>query len=524
MASNNDRNINIMLQNPQDEEDEVVISISTVIKKLKKYFLIWVVSAVVIFMLSFGYAFLSTHVIKKPSLQALVGFSYSGIEKGLDPSGRKFDPYSISNPNVIERAINSLGLDMSQLEKVREGIVIKGLTPKDAMDRLTVYESILEKASSGQLAIADKMLETSYYPTQFQVVFNYNNTTLSSSDAVNLFNEILEQYQTYFYEEYGYNESLGTAMSAVSYKDYDYSEALDVFQTNLNSMMKYVKQLSNEDSTRFRSAATGYTFDDLYQATKTIRDIDLDKISSYITVNNVTKNKDDTLAYYDYRLKALNRNKAQYEEQIASINESIESYQKDEIYIFNSETNDTNMHSTVASAQYDKMIQEKNNLTESLAEIKQSIVYYTERQTALKSKPASKGDTERIETDMENLYNKVTQLTEDICNTADDYFQNVTFKNAYSILVPASDSVATRTSSVIENAKKPLILLEGFVVVVYFGIALVEAFVTDTKKKKAEALAVSDKAEASDEPKNDESDKEESKKSEKSDKKEEKKK
>ena len=322
MAKTNDRNLNITINNPE-EKDEVVISLSTILKKIKKYFMLWVVCAVVIFVLSFGYAALTTQ-IRKPRLNALVSFSYAGIEKGNDPNGRQFDVNTLKNPAVIEDALTELGMDLDSLEDIREGISIKGIIPADAIDRITTYKSIYETASTGNLAAAQEMLDVTYYPTQFKVYFDYNNTEFSTSDATDIFNMILKKYQDYFYEEYGYNESLGTAVSAINYEDYDYSEAVDVFDTNLTTLRRYVRQLSNEDATRFRSSVTGYTFDDLYQAITTIQDIDLDKISSYITVNNLTKNKDAAISYYDYRINSLNRSKTSLEEQLKSVQESIE--------------------------------------------------------------------------------------------------------------------------------------------------------------------------------------------------------
>ena len=328
MEKTNDKNLNITIQNKEKEDNDVVISISSIFKKLKKYFLLWVISAVVIFVLTFGYATLTTQ-IRKPMLNALISFSYAGIEKGTDPNGRKFDVNTIKNPSIIESALTELNLGLENLELVREGISIKGIVPSDAIDRITTYQSAYEV--SGNINAAKEMLDVTYYPTQFKVYFDYNNTEFDSDVATNILNTILTKYQDYFYEEYGYNESLGTAVSAISYESYDYSEAIDVFNNNLTTLRKYVKQLANEDSTRFRSAATGYTFDDLYQAIITIQDIDLDKVSSYITVNNLTKDKEAALAYYDYRMNTLNRQKTALEEQPKSVQDSIGAYEKDQI-------------------------------------------------------------------------------------------------------------------------------------------------------------------------------------------------
>ncbi len=485
MAKKEDRNLNITIKNQEDKADEVVVSISTVIKKLKKYLFVWIVAAVFFVVVSFGYAAVTTHV-NKPALSALVSFSYSGIEKGLAPDGRKLDVNTIKDPSVISDAMEELDIDKEELESIRQGISFKGIVPQDAAERITKYESFLDSAPSGGIQAVEKILDTTYFPTQYYVYFDYNNTNLTDKEAVSVLNEILNQYETYFYKTYGYNESLGSAVAAIDYKEYDYSEAVDVFSDSLGTLKRYVKQLSNEDKTRFRSAETGYTFDDLYEAIDTVQSIDLDKISSYVSVNNLTKDKDQALAYYEYRIKAMNREQAAYEEELASYDASIASYQKDQIMIFGNGTDDTNTQSSIASEQYDKMIQEKNNIASSLANTKQRIEYYKERQEALQNNPVGSNElTEKVETSLESVNTKITNLVELVKATSDDYYKNVTYGNAYTVLVPASSTVSSKLGLVIDNAKTPLVALEAVAFLVFFAVAFIEALVQDNKKRKA---------------------------------------
>lgn len=485
MAKKEDRNLNITIKNQEDKADEVVVSISTVIKKLKKYLFVWIVVAVFFVVVSFGYAAVTTHV-NKPALSALVSFSYSGIEKGLAPDGRKLDVNTIKDPSVISDAMEELDIDKEELESIRQGISFKGIVPQDAAERITKYESFLDSNSGGGIQAVEKILDTTYFPTQYYVYFDYNNTNLTDKEAVSVLNEILNQYETYFYKTYGYNESLGSAVAAIDYKEYDYSEAVDVFSDSLGTLKRYVKQLSNEDKTRFRSAETGYTFDDLYEAIDTVQSIDLDKISSYVSVNNLTKDKDQALAYYEYRIKAMNREQAAYEEELASYDASIASYQKDQIMIFGNGTDDTNTQSSIASEQYDKMIQAKNNIASSLANTKQRIEYYKERQEALQNNPVGSNElTEKVETSLESVNTKITNLVELVKATSDDYYKNVTYGNAYTVLVPASSTVSSKLGLVIDNAKTPLVALEAVAFLVFFAVAFIEALVQDNKKRKA---------------------------------------
>lgn len=505
MAKKDERNLNVVIKNSEEEDKELIISFSTLLKKLRKYLILWIIIVVVFIGAAFGYAGITTHV-NKASLHALVGFSYDGIEKGVDPDGNTFDPYSIKNPSVIEDALTSLNMDISELENIRQGIVISGVTPKDAINRLTVYNRVLD--TNGNVSAAERILETSYFPTQYHVYFNYSKTSLSDAEAVEVINAILNQYDNYFYETYGYNESLGNAVTIINYNDYDYSEAIDLFDSNLLILKNYVKKLANEDQTRFRSSSTGYTFSDLYQAIDTVETIDLDKISSYVAVNNLTKDKESALAYYEYRIKDLTRKKTQYEEEIKSYNESIANYEKDQILVFGAGSDDTSTQSTLASAQYDKMIDEKNQIVISLAETKQNINYFKERQESLKNNSVgSSSKIEAVEADFASLNEKISNLINLVSQTSEDYYKNVTFKNAYNVLVPATNTSSDRFSYIVENAKTPLILLEGLALVVYLAVALIEAFVADNRKRKNALLNAADESSDKEDNDDEESDK-----------------
>ncbi len=488
MAKKDERNLNITINNAEEKSDDIIISFSTVLKKLKKYLLIWVVAAVLFIGMAFGYSAFTTHS-QKPKLKSIVNFSYDGIEKGLDPNGRKFDVTSIKNPAVIEDALTSLNMGVEELENIRNGISFKSIIPKDAYDRYTVYNNILEQGGSSSIAAGERLLETTYYPTQYTVFFDYSETTLSAEDAVEVFNTILEKYEDYFYKCYGYNESLGSAVTAISYSDYDYPEAIDVFENSLHTLKVYAKELADEDDTRFRSASTGYTFDDLYQAINTVESIDLDKLSSYITVNNVTKDKESALAYYEYRIKSLTRLRDQYEEQLQTYEESINAYQKDDIIVFGG-SEDTSTQSRLASEQYDKMFSQKNEAASELARVKQQINDYKDRQQSLKSKSAgSQAKVDKIDADFKVLDEKVTNLVNLVCETSEDYYKNVTFGNAYNVLVPADSPSVNRKERIMENVKKPLILLEGLGIFIYFGTVIIESLIVDTRKRKAQFAA-----------------------------------
>ena len=71
MAKKEDRNLNITIKNQEEKDNEVVVSISTVLKKLRKYLFVWVVIAVLFVVFAFGYATVTTHV-SKPDRKSVV--------------------------------------------------------------------------------------------------------------------------------------------------------------------------------------------------------------------------------------------------------------------------------------------------------------------------------------------------------------------------------------------------------------------------------------------------------------------
>lgn len=489
MNTKDNRNINITLKN-NDEKDDILISIPTIFKKLKKYFLIWIVVAAIVFVAVFGSTTLKT-MHRKPVITALVSFTHEGIEEGLDPNGMDFNKDTIKNPVVIEKALTSLNLPLDELDDIRNNIDIEGLVPADAMNKILTYKNVYENANSNNLQAAQSMLDVPIFPTQFKITFNYAGTTLNRKTAVQVLNTMLEQYKDYFFDMYGYNESLGSSVTALDISSYDYTEAIEVLKTSLDTLSKYVKQLSTDDMTRFRSSVTGYTFDDLYEAVETVKSIDLDKVSSYINVNNLTKDKNASIAYYEYRINELSRTQTSTEEQLTSVKDSIKAYEKDQIIIFGNGTDNTDTQSTQNSEQYDMMIQQKLDLTNTLATTKQNINYYKERLAALKKSTANAPDKiEQIDKQLDDVNKKISDLIENIKLTADDYYENVTFQNAYTILVPASNSIGSTLSIVMDNVTMPLIIGEAGVLVLYMLVAFIAAIRAEIiAKKKNEALA-----------------------------------
>ena len=480
MGNQNERNVNITLKNEESEREEIIISFTSILNMLKRFLAIWLVAAIVIgILIPVGSAVFSADQHK--NLTALVSFNYDGIEKGLAPDKTQFDINTIKNPSVIRGALEKLDLPLDTLEDIRKNISIEGVIPDDAIARITMYKSVYEQ---GNLNAGERMLETSYFPTQYRLTFNYSSSGLSGKDAVAVFDTMLKEYREYFFKNYGFNRALGSAVRALDYSTYDYAEAVDVFNNTLTKMQSYVNSLSNEDTTRFRSTETGYTFADLSDSINTLKTVDLDMISSYITVNNVTKDRNTLIDYYNFRIETLMRERSVAMDNLNSINSAIEDYQQSVTIIYG-EGQDPKQY-TQGSSEYDDLFKKKLEEQNTVSSKTQGINMYQQRVNALKGKAgASQDKVQKVEKDLAELNKKINELL-DITNiTANEYYESVYLGNAYSVLVPPSTSALNTTKKVLDSSMETLLIAEALLLVAYILVAFFSALLNDTRKARA---------------------------------------
>lgn len=479
------KNVNLVIKNQEEEDDNrIIISFSGIINNLKRFVALWVAVSIVVSILTLLISTLVNIKVYKET-KALVSFTYNGIEKGLDPNGNKFDVNTIKSPNIISKAIDELGYDEEAVEAIRKSISIEGIVPQNVMDKITAYKEIVETGTNASLTAVEKILDTSYYPTQYIVKFNYADTSLKGSEASAILNKMLECYSEYFLDKYGYNEALGAAVTSIDYTEYDYAEALDVFDSTLSSLKSYVDQLNKSDTVRFRSSETGYSFADLSKAIATIQDVDMDMISSYITLNVVTKDKESLETYYQYRIESLQRHEVVCRENLSAVTESINNYEKNTVQIFGAGTDNINTTAKEASKQYDDLFDRKLSVQNDLSSTVQRINLYKLRLERLNDSVVSNSKhIEKTEADLAKLDLKIKNLIEKVSISSDEYYKTVVFAKSYNILVPASTSAVSFVKSALKDSILVTLVIDVLIFVVYFSYCVIASVVSETKKRK----------------------------------------
>lgn len=459
----------------KDKTDvKAVLSVKAFCTELKKFFFKWLIAAVAVAVAVFGFNF--TNNIINSHVSAMINFSFDGIEAGMDPSGNKFDVNEIKSKDTIEECIEELGITDADTEDIYSNISISGIVPSNVIDRITEYSPVYD---TEEVVSSKNIQDNTYYPTQYLITVNCRKAGLSNKESASLLNMITEKYNEKFFSSYGYNKSLENAVSAIDYNDYDYIDAITVFDSSLESLQEYIDELAAQDNIRFRSEESGFTFADLSQSIETIRSEDLEMISSYIVLNNVTKDKENLIANYEFKIEELSRTKTIYEERLQSINDTISNYEKNSILIFGNATDGTNATLSQSSDTYDNMIEERVLAQTNLSTTEQKINLYEERMESLEKGSTKSGSADKVEENFSKLNDKINKLMETVNVTATEYYEDVLFSNAYTVLSPASSSFFSIVKSAVTGSVNLIAAFELILLAVYIAVSLISVYASD---------------------------------------------
>lgn len=423
---------------------------------------------------------------EKGVCSAVVSFSYDGVEQGLNPDGNRFDPSEMKSEELVRQAAQAVGvtLEGEDAERVREALIVAGAIPADALERMLTNTSIY---GEDEIAETEEVKESAYFPSQYTVTFRYQDAGLSPKQGAEFLTALLDAYGASFYKTYGHNEAMELIWSDMDYQAYDYVDAVEILRSRLSSIRAYVARLSDRDKARFVSKETGYSFSDLVGAIDVIRSEDLQWLDAYITSNNMTKDKDNLIDYYRYKIQDAERALAQQDARLFTLNELIESYNKTSAIFPNvaGATEDGSLPSyeyTQPSAMYDSLVSQKIACQTDMSETSEQIALFTRRIERLQESQPT-GNFEVVETRLGAVYEKINLLLQDIRLTADEFFKTEELKRAVQTLaepeVPSLWSI-----SAVMGAAKDIIITEALLFGVYILCVLNSVFAPSRKKRR----------------------------------------
>jgi len=212
----------------QSENVEAELSLAEIIRVFLKGK--WLIGTLVFVAVigTFSYLkFLSPGIGK---VKTIISFNYNGIEKGLDPHGKNMDVSMIKSPVVLDNVVKALTLEQYGVSSndLRININITPIIPGNITEHITRLEGDIK----GNIETLQKYI---YYPNKYIINFNLNRKmNISASLAQQIVDEVVKQYQEYFYKTYSDMSVLASAIHPVDYAEYDYPEIKYFYKLSKN--------------------------------------------------------------------------------------------------------------------------------------------------------------------------------------------------------------------------------------------------------------------------------------------------
>lgn len=420
---------------------------------------------------------LAVHLVflsERATCSALVHFNYASVESGFDPNGHLFDPTEMKNAEVIRRAAEAAGLDATEeaVERIRGALDVQGSISAETFQTVTENTSIFRE---GTLAEMTDIRESSYFPANYALKLRYADAGLAAQDAPRFLSEFMTAYEAFFYDKYGYHIAFENSLNDSDYQTYDYIDAVDVLDNHLTTLRSYLSHVAAKDNVRFVSAETGYSFPDLIDTLDTIRAENVQWVTSYIVSNNMTKDRQYLIDYYQYKIEDAQRAMTQQDSRLYILNQQIESYVKTNA-VFpimgdgggqNSNEVSGQYEFTQPSQMYNDLINQKVSCQTAISETREQIDMLTRRMERLQSGESS-GSVEIVEAQLKTIDEKIGQLLSDIERTSDDFYKSEWLEHAFQILKEPKNKAL---SLGLKDTAKDIVAVEGLL----FGLCILSA-------------------------------------------------
>lgn len=241
--------------------------------------------------------------------QIMLEFTNDQAAEGLYPSGDPIDVQEIRSSSVIFNALDSIG---------------RGDSVDSVRSRVSITPNVSEQDAAIQTAKWTSGESYDFFPTQYILTYTTARGE-TSTDARRMVEAVADSYIRLYSEKYVSVSKVPNSIESLQNLNYDYIEWAEIIDNFIRSERDYLTRMKNSRTT-FRSSATGYSFQDLYNEYNLVYNVYLPSLYSLILDNHVTNNRDLLLSRYHYRMDRNDLAVQNYQEALVRVEEMIESY------------------------------------------------------------------------------------------------------------------------------------------------------------------------------------------------------
>lgn len=217
--------------------------------------------------------------------QTVLAYINKEAETGLTPNGLPIKPGEVTSSWVITQALEKAGLSES-VDRIRS--------------RISITEDIPDDIATVQKAAWSEGLEYEYFPTEY--VISYNSGEDSSADEARAILEaIVDSYYSYYGQHYIGTALMPTSIKALLSIEYDPIELVEALDEYVEQIADYVSSNAIY-SPHFRSARTGYSFQNLESEYKLFQETTLPSLYAQVLGNGIARDRDVLMMKYEKRI------------------------------------------------------------------------------------------------------------------------------------------------------------------------------------------------------------------------------
>ena len=457
------------LQNQQFNMDEDEISLKellmTIVKGKKTILLVTVV--VVIIALLGSMILPNLHLGTKGEVQTAVQLYFPDIEKGNGLDGNAYDVNEIKSAEILQRAIDNVSLSSDpSVTDLINCISFKALLPDEAAKTLQNISGL--KTEELKLERLESLVIN---PDIYIVTLDVsNNLGITLEEGRELLDNVMIEYKALLVERYaGYEVLADVYANDFSLDKYDYIQAADLANNQLNSMEEYIN--TNMTNSEFNSVVTGLSKADLNNAVEAIRRVEVEQLYTKIAAFYITKDAGKSVAIYEKLADNKDREYSQSIEEATALFGLVQNFKGNEQTLIVGDSTNEPLALKTQNAQYDNMVSQYILAGSKAASAAADAAYYRAESERFKSADILSGEGSDEAKESEALILRIKKnliyWTGMINKTTRDYYSEETYQKFSEQLIPAQNYNQQ------SNVNLPLNMGVGLAIGLFLGILIV---------------------------------------------------
>lgn len=342
----------------------------------------------------------------KTTASANIQFTFEGAPEGLAPNGRPFNISEIASDEVLTTALREAGLEGTYTpEQLRVCLTARGVFPKDMVDQVTSYASLLDFTTSRSTNVGD------YHPTVFDVSLSSDfDKSIPKDKLVALMQNILVAFRNRFAQVYA--NGLETESLLFTLDQYDYPQQLEILQNHYEMISEYAMEVYAWKPI-FRWQGVG--FNDISVRLNNLINSDIGRLNADLTMNALTKDTIRLLTRYQFEIRDLNNQLQKQREHLEKMDAIIDKYSKNEIIYLSTADSLTKIDGN-SSETYDALVDRRKMVADDITDINSRISEYQLKLADLIGEDAfadQKADVASVEADAASVEADAGQTAEE---------------------------------------------------------------------------------------------------------------